>query len=69
MLGADSRQAGLVAVAASPAGVAGLQAFDRRERLGQVPDWLYLTGSPPRLPRVGRLRAGRAGAARQFLQP
>lgn len=48
----NSRQVALVAIVASPARVAGLQAFDRRERLDQVPDWLYLTGSPARLRRV-----------------
>jgi cytochrome oxidase Cu insertion factor (SCO1/SenC/PrrC family) len=52
LLGAASRQVELAAVVASPAGVAALQAFDRRERLDQVPDWLYLTGRPAALRRV-----------------
>jgi cytochrome oxidase Cu insertion factor (SCO1/SenC/PrrC family) len=42
----------LVAIAASPARVADSQAFDRRERLSQVPDWLYLTGGLPELRRL-----------------
>ena len=42
----------LVAIAASPARVADTQAFDRRERLSQAPDWLYLTGGLPELRRL-----------------
>jgi cytochrome oxidase Cu insertion factor (SCO1/SenC/PrrC family) len=52
LLGARSRQVELVSIMAGLASVAGLQAFGRRERLGQVPDWLYLTGSPAELRRV-----------------
>ena len=32
--------------------VADTQAFDRQERLDQVPNWLYLTGSVPQLQQV-----------------
>jgi cytochrome oxidase Cu insertion factor (SCO1/SenC/PrrC family) len=42
----------LVAIATSPARVADTRAFDRRERLSQVPDWLYLTGGLPELRRL-----------------
>jgi cytochrome oxidase Cu insertion factor (SCO1/SenC/PrrC family) len=52
LLGVASRRVELAAIVASPVGVAGLRAFVRRERLGQVPGWLYLTGSPAELGRV-----------------
>jgi cytochrome oxidase Cu insertion factor (SCO1/SenC/PrrC family) len=42
----------LVAIASSPARIADARAFDRRERLSQVPDWLYLTGGLPELRRL-----------------
>jgi cytochrome oxidase Cu insertion factor (SCO1/SenC/PrrC family) len=42
----------LVAIAAGPARVADAQAFDRRERLSGVPDWLYLVGGLPELRRL-----------------
>ena len=42
----------LVAIAASPARVADARAFDRRERLSRVPNWLYLTGGLPGLRRL-----------------
>ena len=42
----------LVAIAASSARATDTQAFDRRERLSQVPDWFYLTGGPPELRRL-----------------
>ncbi len=34
--------------------VAYTQAFDRQERLTQIPNWLYLTGSVPSSSRYGR---------------
>lgn len=56
LLGASARHVELVAVVANPIyhQVAFTQAFDRQERLTQVPDWLYLTGSVPQLQRVWR---------------
>ena len=54
LLGARARQVDLVAVVANPVyhQVAYTQAFDREERLTQVPNWLYLTGSVPQLQQV-----------------
>ena len=54
LLGAASRKVELVAIVANPVyhQVAVIQAFDRQEYLGQVPNWLYLTGSVPQLRRV-----------------
>jgi cytochrome oxidase Cu insertion factor (SCO1/SenC/PrrC family) len=54
LLGASARQVELVAVVANPVyhQVAYTQAFDRQERLAQVPNWLYLTGSVPQLRQV-----------------
>ena len=54
LLGAASRKVELVAIVANPVyhQVADIQAFDRQEYLGQVPNWLYLTGSVPQLRRV-----------------
>jgi cytochrome oxidase Cu insertion factor (SCO1/SenC/PrrC family) len=54
LLGASARQVELVAVVANPVyhQVAYTQAFDRQERLTQVPNWLYLTGSVPQLQQV-----------------
>jgi cytochrome oxidase Cu insertion factor (SCO1/SenC/PrrC family) len=54
LLGADSRKVELVAIVANPVyhQVADVQAFDRQEYLGQVPNWLYLTGSVPQLQQV-----------------
>ena len=56
LLGADARHVELVAVVANPIyhEVAFTQAFDRQERLTQVPNWLYLTGSVPQLRQVWR---------------
>jgi cytochrome oxidase Cu insertion factor (SCO1/SenC/PrrC family) len=39
----------LVAIVTSPAQVSDTQAFDRREQLSQLPDWLYMTGGLPEL--------------------
>ncbi|MBO0818251.1 MAG: hypothetical protein J2P30_24215, partial [Actinobacteria bacterium] len=54
LLGASSRDVELVAITLSPryrpAAVIG--AFNRRERLDTVPNWLFLTGSLPQLQRV-----------------
>jgi cytochrome oxidase Cu insertion factor (SCO1/SenC/PrrC family) len=54
LLGAASKQVELVAVVANPVyhQVTDTQAFDRAERLSQVPNWLYLTGSVPQLQQV-----------------
>jgi cytochrome oxidase Cu insertion factor (SCO1/SenC/PrrC family) len=56
LLGANARHVELVAVVANPVyhQVAFTQAFDRQERLTQVPNWLYLTGSVPQLQQVWR---------------
>ena len=56
LLGASARKVELVAVVANPVyhQVAFTQAFDRQERLTQVPNWLYLTGSVPQLQQVWR---------------
>jgi cytochrome oxidase Cu insertion factor (SCO1/SenC/PrrC family) len=54
LLGASARHVELVAVVANPVyhQVAFTQAFDRAERLTQVPNWLYLTGTVPQLQQV-----------------
>jgi cytochrome oxidase Cu insertion factor (SCO1/SenC/PrrC family) len=54
LLGATARHVELVAVVANPVyhQVAFTQAFDRQERLTQVPNWLYLTGTVPQLRQV-----------------
>jgi cytochrome oxidase Cu insertion factor (SCO1/SenC/PrrC family) len=51
MLGAQARQAELVAIVANPTyyGTQFTQAFDAQEGLNAVPDWLYLTGTPAQL--------------------
>jgi cytochrome oxidase Cu insertion factor (SCO1/SenC/PrrC family) len=56
ILGADARRVALVAIDANPRYVeAGyLQAFDQQEGLGQVSNWLYLTGHLPQLQAVWR---------------
>jgi cytochrome oxidase Cu insertion factor (SCO1/SenC/PrrC family) len=41
-----------IALGRGASSVAALQAFDRRQGLGAVPDWLYLTGSAAELRRV-----------------
>jgi cytochrome oxidase Cu insertion factor (SCO1/SenC/PrrC family) len=54
MLAADSGRIRLAAVVASRTyrSVAVMRAYDQEEGLGQLPDWLYLTGSLPQLTRV-----------------
>ena len=54
LLGASARHVELVAVVANPVyhQVAFTRAFDRQERLTQVPNWLYLTGTVPQLRQV-----------------
>ena len=54
LLGATARHVELVAVVANPVyhQVAFTRAFDRQERLTQVPNWLYLTGTVPQLQQV-----------------
>ena len=49
LLGADARHVELVAIVANPVDhqVGYTQAFDRQEGLTGVPNWLYLTGTPP----------------------
>jgi len=56
LLGSAARHVELVAVVANPVyhEVAFTRAFDRQERLTQVPNWLYLTGSVPQLQQVWR---------------
>jgi protein SCO1/2 len=56
LLGASSRDVALVAITLSPSyrPAAVIGAFNRRERLETVPNWLFLTGSPPQLQRVWR---------------
>jgi cytochrome oxidase Cu insertion factor (SCO1/SenC/PrrC family) len=56
LLGADARHVELVAVDINPlySGLAYTQAFTRQEYLTDVPDWLYLTGSPDTLRQVYR---------------
>ncbi len=54
LLGATARHVELVAVVANPVyhQIAFTRAFDRQERLTQVPNWLYLTGTVPQLRQV-----------------
>jgi cytochrome oxidase Cu insertion factor (SCO1/SenC/PrrC family) len=54
LLGASSRGVALVAITLSPSyrSAAVIAAFNRRERLDTVPNWLFLTGSLPQLHRV-----------------
>jgi cytochrome oxidase Cu insertion factor (SCO1/SenC/PrrC family) len=54
LLGAQASHAELVAVVANPTytGTAFTEAFTRQEGLGQVPNWLYLTGSLSQLQKV-----------------
>lgn len=54
VLGASSRRVELVAIDANPRFTSPnyLQAFDREEGMGRVPNWLYLTGSKKQLERV-----------------
>jgi cytochrome oxidase Cu insertion factor (SCO1/SenC/PrrC family) len=54
LLGASSRKVALVAITLSPGyrSAAVIGAFNRRERLDSVPNWLFLTGSPLQLQRV-----------------
>jgi cytochrome oxidase Cu insertion factor (SCO1/SenC/PrrC family) len=56
LLGGDARRVALVAINANPRYIeAGyLNAFDQREGLGQVSNWLYLTGDRPQLQAVWR---------------
>jgi cytochrome oxidase Cu insertion factor (SCO1/SenC/PrrC family) len=56
LLAADSRRVALVAINYNPlyTQVSYLQAFDRQEGLGAVPNWLYLTGTRARLEAVWR---------------
>ena len=54
LLGASSRDVALVAITLSPRhrSAAVIGAFNRREQLNTVPNWLFLTGSLPQLQRV-----------------
>jgi cytochrome oxidase Cu insertion factor (SCO1/SenC/PrrC family) len=54
LLGASAREVELVAITPGPSDhpAAVIGAFNRRERLDTVPNWLFLTGSPPQLQRV-----------------
>jgi cytochrome oxidase Cu insertion factor (SCO1/SenC/PrrC family) len=54
LLGASGHQVELVGIVLSPVyrPVSTLRAFDRRDGLGQVPGWLYLTGTLSQLDRV-----------------
>jgi cytochrome oxidase Cu insertion factor (SCO1/SenC/PrrC family) len=54
MLAADSGRIRLAAIVASTTyrSTAVMQAYDREEGLGQLPDWLYLTGTVPQLTKV-----------------
>jgi cytochrome oxidase Cu insertion factor (SCO1/SenC/PrrC family) len=54
MLGAQARQAELVAIVANPTyyGTQFTEAFTRQEGLSTVPDWLYLTGTLAQLRNV-----------------
>jgi cytochrome oxidase Cu insertion factor (SCO1/SenC/PrrC family) len=56
LLSADSRRVELVAVVANPVDyqLGYTRAFDRQEHLTGVPNWLYLTGTLPRLRQVWR---------------
>jgi cytochrome oxidase Cu insertion factor (SCO1/SenC/PrrC family) len=51
LLGANARHVELVAVDVNPLfnQLSYIQAFNRQENLANVPDWLYLTGSPLQL--------------------
>jgi cytochrome oxidase Cu insertion factor (SCO1/SenC/PrrC family) len=53
-LAPDSRQVQFAAVVLSPTyySLAAVQAFDRQEGLGRLPDWLYMTGSLGQLRKV-----------------
>jgi cytochrome oxidase Cu insertion factor (SCO1/SenC/PrrC family) len=54
ILAADSGRIRLAAIVASRTyrSVAVMQAYDRAEGLGHLPDWLYLTGTVPQLTKV-----------------
>ncbi len=54
LLGGSAHQVELVGIVLSPVyrPVGALRAFDRREGLGQVPGWLYLTGTLSQLHQV-----------------
>jgi cytochrome oxidase Cu insertion factor (SCO1/SenC/PrrC family) len=54
LLGANSRDVELVAIAANPVyyGPAYIRAFDRQEGLTGVPNWKFLTGPLPELKRI-----------------
>ena len=54
LLGGSAHQVELVGIVLSPVyrPVAALRAFDRREGLGQVPGWMYLTGTLSQLHQV-----------------
>jgi cytochrome oxidase Cu insertion factor (SCO1/SenC/PrrC family) len=54
LLGAAAAKVELVAIVTNPLyhQVSDTQAFDRQEHLGQVPNWMYLTGSVPQLRQV-----------------
>lgn len=54
LLGANSRDVELVAIAANPVyyGTAYIRAFDRQEGLTGVPNWKFLTGPLPELKRI-----------------
>ena len=56
ILGADARRVALVAIDANPRYIEAsyLNAFDQQEGLGQVSNWLYLTGHLPQLQAVWR---------------
>jgi cytochrome oxidase Cu insertion factor (SCO1/SenC/PrrC family) len=56
MLGADARRVALVAIDANPRYIDAsyLNAFDQKEGLEQVSNWLYLTGRLPQLQAVWR---------------
>ncbi len=51
LLGTQARHVELVAINANPVDyqLGYIRAFDRQERLGGIPNWLYLTGSPAQL--------------------
>jgi protein SCO1/2 len=56
LLSADTRRVELVAINYNPLNtqVSYIQAFDRQEGLADVPNWLYLTGTPAQLQQVWR---------------
>jgi cytochrome oxidase Cu insertion factor (SCO1/SenC/PrrC family) len=65
MLGPGTGRVDLVGIGTSPAGrtAAAWRAFDRRQGLGQVPGWRYLTGTTAQLGQAWRgYGAGRGGA-------